>query len=365
MANRFTRRNFLAMSSLTAASIIVPAAYAKSSSTGSRQMLESTQRSALLQPAAVPLSQANAIAVVQKEICSLGVYNLADGNSLAQIPLPEQSHELVITPDNRYAFIAQYGVKKWLAPGVGGNQITVVDLQQHKVVNTLDLTPYYRLHGIRMDNHGRLFVLSETSSVLIRFDNPVENDEPDALIPVHGVRSHYFVLNKAGTRAWVSDTLSGMAISVNTEDPTQAVQKVFNGKGPEGCCLSPDESRFYIINRYGNAIKAYDANTLKLLHQAETQGESVRVVALGNGHLVVANSARKSLLVFDPSLKPLKEIPLSGAPTAITLTDNDDRVITSTEDNKLTWIDIAQGKPVKTISTDKGADASVLFRYES
>lgn len=361
MPDCFTRRKFLQLSSLTAASMLVPSVYAQTSAPKGETLMSQAAVSSSV--TAVPLSQANAIAVVQKEICSLGVYSLADGKSLAQLPLPEQSHELVITADNRHAFIAQYGVKKWLAPGIGGHVMTVVDMQQLKVINTIDLTPYHRLHGIRLDDKGRLFVLSETSSVLIRFDDPVNNDEPDAIIPVNGARSHYFVLNKAGDRAWVSDTLSGMAISVNTEDPTQPVHKVLNGKGPEGCCLSPDEKRFYIINRYGNAIKAYDATSMKLLQQAETQGESVRVVALKNGNLVVANSARKSLLIYSPELKFFKEIALSAAPTAITLTDNDERVITSTEDNKLTWVDIRQGKLLNTINTDKGADASVLFNH--
>ena len=353
MTTQFTRRRFLAMSSLSAVSLAVPALTARAA----------TQQQPVASFAARE-TYANAVAVVQKTVCSLGVYDFVSGKSLAQIPLPKQSHELVMTPDRRYAFIAQYGAKKWAAPGVGGNLITMVDMQKLKVVKTLDLTPWHRLHGIRMDKHGRLFVLSESSSVLIRFDNPVDKDEPDAAIPVNGVRSHYFVLNNEGSRAWITDTLSGLVIAVNTEDPSVPVQKLLAGKAPEGSCLSPDEKTIYVVDRYGDVIKAYDSETLKTRYAAKTQGESVRVAALQDGKILLANAARKSLLLFSPDLTLQKEIFLPASPTAITLTQNADQVLTSTEDDKLTLVDITSSQLLRTISTDKGADASVLFHYQ-
>ena len=55
-----------------------------------------------------------------------------------------------------------------------------------------------------MDAKGRLYALSETDSLLARFDKPATADSPDRMIPVGGARSHYFVVKGNGSRAYVA-----------------------------------------------------------------------------------------------------------------------------------------------------------------
>lgn len=102
------------------------------------------------------LAQTETLVLVEKEAPAVSFYSLPEGKHLSSIPLPVQPHEIVMDAEQRFAYIAQYGVAKWAGPGVGGHLVFVIDLKQRTLVRTLDLSPFNRLHGIRMDQAGRL-----------------------------------------------------------------------------------------------------------------------------------------------------------------------------------------------------------------
>ena len=152
------------------------------------------------------------LALVEKEAPGVGFYRLADGKRIGSLELPEQPHEIVADRQGRYAYVGQYGVKSWQAPGEGGHQVSVIDLAERRLVRSIDLSPYHRLHGMRLDDQGRLYVLSETDSLLIRFDQPATAESPSQIVPVAGTRSPYFVLTRDGRRVSVVDPLRGLVI---------------------------------------------------------------------------------------------------------------------------------------------------------
>lgn len=300
--------------------------------------------------------------LVEKEAPGVSFYQLPQGQPLAHIALATQPHEIVADVQGKFAYVAQYGVEKWLAPGEGGHQVFVIDLQARKVVRTLDLTPYHRLHGIRMDTSGRLYVLSETDSVMIRFDNPSSDEYPSQIVPVGGTRSHYFVLRKDGTRAYVADTLSGMVIMLDPHDPSFAPVKRLVGQAPEGACLSPDEQTFYVIDRYKGTLHAFDASTFEHRQQVPLRGEAVRIVALPDGRLVVSNQADKSLSLLNPdTLKEEKHLPLEAAAPGLNLSATGDVLYLSLESNKVVTVDVANWRISGSFGTGKAPDAAVIF----
>ncbi|TDV72515.1 YncE family protein [Pseudomonas sp. LP_7_YM] len=300
--------------------------------------------------------------LVEKEAPGVSFYQLPKGQPLAHIALANQPHEIVADAQGGFAYVAQYGVSKWLAPGEGGHQVFVIDLLAKKVVRTLDLTPYHRLHGIRMDAAGRLYVLSETDSVMIRFDNPSSDEYPSQIVAVGGTRSHYFVLRKDGTRAYVADTLSGMVIMLNPHDPTFNPVKRLIGQAPEGACLSADEQTFYVIDRYKGALHAFDASTLEHRQQTQLRGEAVRVVSLPDGRLIVSNQADKSLSLLRPdTLKEEKHLPLEAAAPGLNLSPKGDVLYLSLESDKIAVVDVASWRITGSFATGKAPDAAVIL----
>jgi DNA-binding beta-propeller fold protein YncE len=269
---------------------------------------------------------------------------------------------IVADAQGRFAYVAQYGVEKWLAPGDGGHQVFVIDLTTRKLVRTLDLTPYHRLHGIRMDTAGRLYVLSETDSVMIRFDNPSQDQYPSQIVPVGGTRSHYLVMRKDGRRAYVSDTLSGMVIMLDPHDPTFNPVKRLVGEAPEGACLSPDEQTLYVIDRYKGLLKTFSALTLDPEREQQLKGEAVRIVAVPDGRLIVSNQAEKSLSLLHPdSLKEEKHLALEAAAPGLNLSPTGDVLYASLESNKVLAIDIASWRVTHSFVTGKSPDAGAIL----
>lgn len=302
------------------------------------------------------------LVLVEKEAPGVSFYQLPEGQPLAHIALDTQPHEIVADAQHRFAYVAQYGMDKWLSPGEGGHQVYVIDLVARKLAHTLDLTPYHRLHGIRMDAVGRVYVLSETDSVMIRFDHPATDRYPSQIVPVGGTRSHYFVLTRDGRRAYVSDTLSGMVIMLDPHDPTFTPVKRLLGEAPEGSCLSVDEKTFYAIDRYKGVLHVFEAATLRPIKEVPLRGEAVRVVALPDGRLIVANQADKSLsLLHADTLAEIAHLPLEAAAPGLNLAPDADKLYASLESNKVVIVDIGKWQITGSFATQKSPDAAAVI----
>lgn len=325
------------------------------------QMIAVTSAVPFIPPVFAAAEGISELVLVEKEAPGVSFYQLPEGRPLAHLALPTQPHEIVADAQGRFAYVAQYGVNKWAAPGDGGHQVFVIDLVARKIVRSLDLTPYHRLHGIRLDAAGRLYVLSETDSVMIRFDHPATDQYPSQIVPVGGTRSHYFVLRRDGRRAYVSDTLSGMVIMLDPHDPTYTPVKRLVGEAPEGCCLSPDEQTFYVIDRYQGELHAFDADTLQPRKQVKLRGEAVRVVALPDGRLIVANQADKSLsLLRADTLAEDKHLALEAAAPGLNLAPAGDRLYASLESDKVVVVDTVKWQIIGSFATQKAPDSAAF-----
>jgi len=80
------------------------------------------------------------------------------------------AHEMVISPDHRLGYVAQFG--KWgrNAAGVGAlleaaTMICVFDLQTRTVVTRIDTSPHIGPHGMRFDCDGQLWVTFESNAL--------------------------------------------------------------------------------------------------------------------------------------------------------------------------------------------------------
>lgn len=326
------------------------------------QMIAVSSAASFIPSTSAAAPHSSQMILVEKESPGISFYQLPDGRPIAHVPLPKQPHEIVGDAQGRFAYVAHYGVEKWAAAGEGGHQVFVIDIAARTLARTIDLTPYHRLHGIRMDSVGRLYVLSETDSVMIRFDTPGKDEYPSQIVPVGGTRSHYFVLKKDGSRAYVADTLSGMAIMLDPQDPTFTPVKQLVGQAPEGCCLSPDEQTLYVIDRYKGVLHGFDAPTFKPRQQVKLRSEAVRVVALPDGRLIVSNQGDKSLsLLRGDTLQELKHLPLEAAAPGLTLSPAGDFVYASLESNKVVMVDVDKWRVAGSFATGKAPDSAVIL----
>lgn len=313
---------------------------------------------AAAQPATSEASR-QTLALIEKGAGGIGFYEVPGGSPVATLHLGTQPHEIAADAAGRFAYVGHYGVESWKAPGAGGNAIWVIDLHRRALARTIDLSPLGRLHAVRLDRQGRLYVLAEADSVLARFDHPATDDAPSRLIPVGGARSHYLVLRRDGSRAYVADTLSGGVIAVDPEDIGTAPLRRAIGTAPEGMTLSLDERTLYVIDRPAGTLHALDAETLAERNRRTMRGEAVRIVTAADGRLIVANTADRSLTRLDPvTLAEQDRLPLDAAANGLNLFG--DTLFASLDSDRVAIIDLRRWAITGGFATGKSPDAAVL-----
>ncbi len=310
---------------------------------------------------AKPAAKMETLAVVEKNEGRVAFYAVPGGKRVGVVPLGTQPHEIVADPAGRYAFVGDYGVESWKAPGVGGHRVWVIDLEKRTLARTIDLTPFGRLHAVRMDSKGRLYVLSEKDSVLARFDTPQTDNAPARLVPVNGARSHYLIIRRDGSRGYVADTLSGAVIMVDTDDVGVAPVRQHIGVAPEAMTLSADEQTLFVIDRPSGTLHALDATSLTRRMQRTMRGEAVRIVTQTDGKLIVSNTQDKSLSRLNPTTLAEEDYLLLPA-AAPGLNIVGDTVYASLQNDRVAIVDLRAWKIVGGFATGSAPDSAVLMR---
>src|SRR5436305_8950536 len=117
--------------------------------------------------ASVVGAQGPALVVLNEAQASASIISLADGRTIATMPVGDGPHEVAISPDGNWAVAANYGGR------TPGSSLTVLDLRNRRAVRTIDLGTYARPHGIAFLPDGkRVVVTSEQAGAVVLVDVP-------------------------------------------------------------------------------------------------------------------------------------------------------------------------------------------------
>ena len=239
--------------------------------------------SVLFLTASAAAAQQPALVVLNKAEASASIISLADGRTIATMPVGDGPHEVAISPDGRWAVAANYGGR------TAGNSLTVLDLQTRRPVRTIDLARYARPHGIAWLPDGkRVVVTSEQARALVVVDVP--NGRIDKAIST-GQPGHLVTLSRDGHRAWTANIATG-SMSLVDLDRGAVVKTVVTGKGPEGHDVSPNGRELWAADRTLNRITVLDATTLDSLASIPTGEFPNRVHFTPDGKLVLVSNIR-------------------------------------------------------------------------
>jgi YVTN family beta-propeller protein len=220
--------------------------------------------------------------LVQKCAHTFSFYDLASGRAEKHIVLPNFPHEFVVDPVRKLAYVGHYGIETASHLGeMGGHSVFVIDLELREHVNTLNLWPFYRPHGLAVDGQGRLFVMSEAHNTLLRFSDPLASQVPDLAVPSGGYKTHLFALTRDAQTAYALNLLSNTVTKIKPNDPSFKPVAVMPGPTPEGNVLSSDESLLYVANRGDDTIVAIDTASMKVVGSGKTRRDPNRVTRFG------------------------------------------------------------------------------------
>lgn len=265
-------------------------------------------------------AQTRTLLALSKNDHMLAIVNPITFNIIARIPVGEDPHELIASPDGRLAYVCIYG---------GGSlyEINVIDLVAQKRLPNIDTRPLYGPHDITYVNN-KVWFSAEGSKAIGRYD-PTEKkldwsmgtgqDRTHMLFVTANAKTIYTTNVSSGTVSILENTpitdrprLMGPALTPQKISPSMAqplfpnqarenwIQTVIQtSRGSEGFDVSPDgkelwtpsseDGTIFIINLETKKLnekidaKVYGANRLKFT----PNGKQVFISSLQTGDLII------------------------------------------------------------------------------
>jgi DNA-binding beta-propeller fold protein YncE len=286
-------------------------------------------------------------------------YDIESGDRLRSLQLPDFPHEFVTDAAEQYAYVGHYGVETSGHIGEGGHSLLQIDIRSAKLVRSIDLSPFNRIHGLQMDEKDRLYALSEEKSTLLVLEQPSIDVAARRAVPSGGIKSHLFALTRDGQTAFCMNLLSHTVTKVKPWDPLFTPLACHPGQKPEGYCLSQDEKTLFVSNRWSNTLCAIDTEDMTVMYTAPSRDDVTRIYRAADGRLFTSNYGDRSLSVVNSDdLSEAGYLKLDGRCIALTFHPFKPLAFISLDSDRVAVLDTTELKVIRYIATQKEPDVS-------
>lgn len=310
------------------------------------------------QGAARATSTSGILLVANKGTRSLSVVDVAKGGQIAAIAEDAVTgHEVIASPDGRFAYVPIFGNSGVGKPGTDGQLIRVMDLTRNEIAATIDFGRGVRPHCAQIHpKTGLLYVTTE-------IENSVTLIDPKSLeiigsIPTGHPESHMLAISHDGRRGYTANVGSG-TISVLDLEKRSLVTTIQAAARVQRVTVSPDD----------RWVVTADQTKLRLVViDAKTSAVSASIPLPGLGYGTAFTRDGRWLLVALPSLKQLgfidwanrrvvATVDVPKAPQSVLLEPGDARAFVSCDSSaQIAVVDVARRVVEKLIPVGAGAD---------
>jgi YVTN family beta-propeller protein len=294
------------------------------------------------------------VLILFKGSSELGFYQ-PDGRLITKVPVGKHPHEMVLSPDGRYAYISDNGTMRIEDKGAGANTVSIVDVKERKKVGEIDLGEFRRPHGIDIDPRtGMVLVTTEAPDQLLVLD-PVKR-VITRKYDTKGRTSHMVTLGRDGRYAYVSNAGSGTVAAIELD--SGKVTLIPTGERPQGSVLSGDGKRLYVANRESYAVAVIDTDSHTVIGQIRTSNGPSRIDRTPDDRfLVIALLHDRAVEFADPqTLKVVGRIALKGSAVSMSVSPDGSRAYAGVQDLcRVCVISIPERTIVTEIATPDGA----------
>ncbi len=210
-------------------------------------------------------------------------------------------HEVCVSDDGKFAFVSNYGNQK------PGNTISVVDVEQRKQINLVDLGSLLRPHGMVFKN-GKVYVTAELNRAIFRYD-PVAN-KVDWLMGHGSSISHMLVVSPDEKKAYTADMLSNTVTMVNIGGPPTpaAIKQIPVGTKPEAIEISPDGKEVWVGQNDDGHISIINTTTNKVEQTIAIGKLPYRIKFTPDGkHVLISDPVSHEIVIIDAKTKAITQ----------------------------------------------------------
>jgi len=215
---------------------------------------------------------------------------------LAKITVGVNGHELIVSPDGRFAYVPIYGNSGVGRPGTDGNTIDVIDLRERKLAATIPLGKPLRPHCAEFGPDGLLYVSAELANAVAVVDPAAR--KVVAEIPTGQPESHMFVISPDGRRAYTANVGAG-SVSVLDLAKRSLISTIPVAKMVQRISISPDGSRVFTHDQDAPRIAIIDTATNKITGWIALPAPVYASAVTPDGRWLLALNRSQGLYVVD------------------------------------------------------------------
>ncbi len=289
--------------------------------------------------------------VVNKHEDTLALVNPRTLKVVEKIPVGHDPHELVITPDRRFAYLSNYAEP--------GNTVSLVDLVARRHVRQIPTGRYVRIHSAAIAPEGRFayFTAGQTGFVV---EIDTRENKVTRGIPTHGDISHMVEVSPDGKRLYTAN-IETQNVSVIDRASGQLIAQVKCDKGCEGITFTPDGKTLWAANQDAGNITLIDVATSKVIDTLPCPGKPLRIRFTKDGRRALVSNwlAQGEVVVIDvPAQREIKRLRVGNQPIGLLITPDEDRAfVTNMSSDEVHVIDLRTLEVAGRFETGKGPDA--------
>jgi DNA-binding beta-propeller fold protein YncE len=308
------------------------------------------------------MSHRGVLVIVEKSDHAVAFYDLQQNCALGRVVLENFPHEMVVDGARGVAYVGQYGVRTAADPGEGGATVFAIDIARRKLLRTLDCRPFRRIHGLALDQQGRLYALSEAAAVLLVFDDPLRENLPSRAAVTGGLKSHLVAVTGDGERAYSMNLLTHTVTKFAPHCSVVGPSSLMPGIHPEGNCFSADGKSLLVTNRGSSTIARIDSIAFVVRDVAPVRADPTRIYAVGSDRLLVTHFNSRSISILDAgSLSEIAHISCEGKPAAACIHPHQPIAYVSLDSNESVEVDVENGKILNSRRTGTEPDACFVM----
>jgi YVTN family beta-propeller protein len=264
-------------------------------------------------------------------------------------------HEIVITPDGRYAYLSNY------APP--GNTISLIDLPGRKHVKQISTGQATRIHGAAIAPDGKFaYFTAGQTGLAVEVDTSTQS--VTRTIPTEGKVSHMVLVSPDGKRLYTAN-IESEDVSVIDRATGRLITKIPCGKGVEGIAFTPDGKHLWAANQTGGSMTIIDVATDRPIETFPCGEMPVRIRFARGGRiaLVPCWAEKGVVIVIDTATrKEIKRIPVGRFAIGIELgPDGKTAFVGCEHEDGIHVIDLEKMAVAAVIKTGNGPDPMMLW----
>ena len=283
---------------------------------------------------------------------TVSLIDTRSNKSLATIPVGAGPHEIAVSSDGRYAYVAESG-----SPEKHGDSIAVLDLKKHKLKARFKVQDCQMPHDLRVSRNGSLLWIAcaPTQSVV----------ELDVKSGGHrktwktGVEGGWMLEVSPDEKTLLVAHLEGGGVTF-IDRQSGAVKFVPTATGEMAFDAAPDGKEVWAANSQSHKLTVIDYAGKKKLTEFALAGEApVRLKFTSDGKLALIpmGRARKLLLYDVQSRKLVETIDLPASPKVTAVSKNGKRAyLSSPGSNEVMVVDLEKRKVLESIKVGKQPD---------